>query len=597
MFIFPWALLFLLFSPKFVLAAPTGGISNNASYNLSASLAVLLTFLVVLTVLVVLKHIYIKRRRIRNLHCDASASSLAIDSQKSSDSSILSSLRYMTSKDGLAAFLVGFLGSPFLETSTQAWRNRLSWKEGTQSSFMYSLHVQSRSYKGSRSRQTFNEKSSSTNEFGEKDAYIPDVSNSKQSSSLSSNGSLPPGFPILLPTAPQKARRVPSKHGHDRCLSLPNTTATRKTDCEGTTIHQKRHSSLKSSKSRRSDSSIVLSPGLRMVYTNNSLDYPLPLSSEDLPLFNFSARECKPDQSHVPPLPPLPPITPLLPSPVDFCNPDGSIGRSYISHPYALAPYTKKSILKQTPKDHAETIHDKIVSKAPIRSPSIARNSYTFIPPPPPFTEIPPIPLPLPLPPREPIPALPKVRPNTRSLSVRSRKSPPIGPSPLRIMTLPESVISDLLSLSTSQPDPPNTNEYQDHSSYTAKLNRRSYSSIGLGFPPVPRAGDCNADSAKRSSIDSTSSKHIGDDDGSNLLLGIIRELVEETSQWDTSLYMDDKFKSMIETAGNEGRGLEKCESVASPVEVDLGLLGLEVFRGQFGNGDENTDLGVGLAW
>ncbi len=46
----------------------------------------------------------------------------------------------------------------------------------------------------------------------------------------------------------------------------------------------------------------------------------------------------------------------------------------------------------------------------------------------------------------------------------------------------------------------------------------------------------------------------------------------------------------MIETAGDEGRGPDKCESVASPVEVDLGLLGLEVFRGQFGNGDENTE-------
>ncbi|KAK0435770.1 hypothetical protein EV421DRAFT_1985843 [Armillaria borealis] len=561
--VFPRALLFFLFSPRFALAAPTGGISNNASYNLSASLAVLLTFLVVLTVLVVLKHIYIKRRRARNPHCDASVSSLAIESQKSSDSSMLSSLRCMTSKDGLAAFLVGFLGSPFWETSTKAWRNSLSWKEGTQCSFMYSIHVQSRSYNGSRSRQTFNEKSSSTNEFGENDAYIQDFSNSKQSSSLSSNGSLPPGFPVLLPIAPEKARRVPSKHGHDRRLSLPNTSATRKTDYESTT-RQKRHSSLKSSKSRRSDSSIVLSPGLRMVYTNNSLDYPLPLSSEDLRPFALSASECRSDQSHVPPLPPLPPITPLLPSPVEFWNPESSIGRSHISHPYALAPYTKKSNLKQTARDHAETTHDKIVSKAPIRSPSMTRNSYTFIPPPPPFTDVPPvppIPLPLPLPPRKPIPALPKARSNTRSLSVRSRKSPPIGPSPLRIMTLPESVISDLFSLPTSQPDPPNTNEYQDHNSYTAKLNRHSYSSIGLGFPPVScaPAGDRSVEPAKRSSTDSTSSKRIGDDDGSNLLLGIIRELVEETSQWNTSLYMDDKFKSMIETAGNEGRGLDKC--------------------------------------
>ncbi|KAK0468398.1 uncharacterized protein EV420DRAFT_463484 [Desarmillaria tabescens] len=597
--IFSWALLFFLLSPQFALAAPTGSISNNASYSLSASLAILFTFLVVLIVLVVLKHIYMKRRRARSLHCNNSSSSLAIGSQESSDSSMLSSLRSMTSKDGIAAFLVGFFGSPFWETSAKAWRNSLSWKESTQSSFMYSLHVQSRSHKGSRSRPTFNEKSSSSNEFGEKDAYNPDFSDSKQSNSLSSNGSLPAGFSVLLPTAPGKARRVPSKHGHDRRLSLPNTSTTRKADYESST-RQKRHSSLKSSRSQRSDSSIVLSPGLRMVYTNNSLEIPLPLSPEDHRSFPSSISERKSDQSDVPPLPPLPPITPLLPSPVEFCNHKSAIGRSYISHPYALAPYTKKSNLKQTLKNPSEITHDQTVSKAPYQSPPMTRSSYTFIPLPPPFTEIPPVPpvpLPLPLPPCEPVPALPKARLNNSSMSVRSRKSPPIGPSPLRIMTLPESVISNLVSLPASQSDPPNINEYQEQNSHPTRLNRQSYSNIGLGFPPsCAPTGDRNAALVKRSSTDSTSPKHV-DDDGSNLLLGMIRELVEETSQWDTSLYMDDKFKSMIETAGSEARGLEKCESVASPVEVDLGLLGLEVFRGQFGNGNENTDMGVGLAW
>ncbi|KAG7449176.1 uncharacterized protein BT62DRAFT_1073689 [Guyanagaster necrorhizus] len=565
-----WALLFSLASPQFALAVPIGGISNNPSYSLTASLAILLTFLIVLTVLFVLKHIYMKRRRARNLHCDTSASSFAIDSQKSSDSSMLSPLRRMTpSKERLAAFLVGFFGSPIWETSAKAWQNSLSLHESIQSSSMYSLHTQSRSYKTSRSRPTFNEMSSTLNEFGEKIAHLPDFSDSKQSRRLSSPGSLPPCFSLLLPTVPEKARRVPSKHSHDRRLSLPNTPASRKVDGQVSTC-QKQHSILKTSTSRRSDSSTVLSPGLRMVYNNNSLEYELPLSSKDHQIFALSVNErLRSDQSNVPPLPPLPQVTPLLPSPVEFRNPESALGRNYISHPYALAPYTKRGNLKQAPRLPFEATHDQSVSKTSCPSPTMSRNSYTFIPPPPQFTQVPPLPplpLPLPLPPREPIPALPKARPNTRSLSVRSRKSPPIGPSPLRTMTLPESVIGDLFSL-PSLPDPPNTNEYQNpNNSYTARLSRRSYSTVGLGFPPVSCAppDDPKVDSAKRSSTDSTSSKRT-DGDGSNLLLSIIREPVEETSQWDTSLCMDDKFESMIETAGNENngqRGLEKCESV-----------------------------------
>jgi hypothetical protein len=39
-------------------------------------------------------------------------------------------------------------------------------------------------------------------------------------------------------------------------------------------------------------------------------------------------------------------------------------------------------------------------------------------------------------------------------------------------------------------------------------------------------------------------------DEDPNTLLSLIRELVEETSEWDASLFMDDNFKSLIQNSG-----------------------------------------------
>ena len=39
------------------------------------------------------------------------------------------------------------------------------------------------------------------------------------------------------------------------------------------------------------------------------------------------------------------------------------------------------------------------------------------------------------------------------------------------------------------------------------------------------------------------------DDDPNNVLLGFIRDLVEETSNWDASLYMDSNFRNMMDNA------------------------------------------------
>ncbi|EEB86979.1 hypothetical protein MPER_15883, partial [Moniliophthora perniciosa FA553] len=79
------------------------------------------------------------------------------------------------------------------------------------------------------------------------------------------------------------------------------------------------------------------------------------------------------------------------------------------------------------------------------------------------------------------------------------------------------------------------------------------------------------------------------------VMLEIIRDLVEETSQWDRSLHMEDNFKALIRSAEStpmnsteDMRGSSDAVSPkgspvppGSPVEVSLGLLELDVYRMQ----------------
>lgn len=77
-------------------------------------------------------------------------------------------------------------------------------------------------------------------------------------------------------------------------------------------------------------------------------------------------------------------------------------------------------------------------------------------------------------------------------------------------------------------------------------------------------------------------------DEDPNTLLGIIRELVAETKEWDASLFMDANFKSMIQDAElsgddtNNSSGSEPGHSLGESepsAEVDLGELGIELLR------------------
>lgn len=132
------------------------------------------------------------------------------------------------------------------------------------------------------------------------------------------------------------------------------------------------------------------------------------------------------------------------------------------------------------------------------------------------------------LPPLSPV-AMFKLRPRYRLSSVRVKRSPPLGPSPLRTMILPES----------SDPDISPRVSRQDPSIMTLCGEPNNF-----GLPPE----DGTVRSEKEKVINGRSLRIVEDNDP-DALLGLIRELAEEVNDWDDTLFMDKNFKSMIENS------------------------------------------------
>ena len=120
-----------------------------------------------------------------------------------------------------------------------------------------------------------------------------------------------------------------------------------------------------------------------------------------------------------------------------------------------------------------------------------------------------------------------KLRPRYRFLSVRTKRSPPLGPSPLRTMILPDRSSDSNLSPRTSREDPSMTT--------LCELNT---------FGPDVES----LTSAKKRITGGQSPRTIEDSDTDHVL-GLIRELAEEVNDWDDSLFMDKNFKSMIDNS------------------------------------------------
>lgn len=130
-----------------------------------------------------------------------------------------------------------------------------------------------------------------------------------------------------------------------------------------------------------------------------------------------------------------------------------------------------------------------------------------------------------------------KRREKSRPSTLRTRRSPPLGPSPLRSMILPDIVESD-----HSVPGCTTVNEIKG-----CPVPRRKplqYHRVGLGIPsvklsPPDKEGIKSQDCQENTSEGNTGSKES--------MLDFLRELAEETREWDESIVLDEGFRNMIQ--------------------------------------------------
>ncbi|KAJ7890771.1 hypothetical protein B0H13DRAFT_1887385 [Mycena leptocephala] len=300
-------------------------------------------------------------------------------------------------------------------------------------------------------------------------------------------------------------------------------------------------------------------------------DFPAPSSiSASSP--KFSSRFSR---SFIPPLPPLPFIA----------SPPSPPQRFQISHPYALSPHFRKSVQASPPQTDPKL---EVRQPVPVTDsnfislelPAMGQLSPTLssFPSPPPVTS--------------------NLKPKLR---VRARRSPAIGPSPLRTMILPES-LDELSSYAQIRFNKGNScmkdRPMSVHSPYAspggtmpvsdAGSSSGTYAGVAKGVSNniIPKA------QRRHSSVSSRYPSKVEEDDPS-VLLGIIRELVDETSEWDqSSVFMNQRFGHhanqerargfVVAEANVENMfGFTESDSdqTTRSAEVDLGLLGLDFFK------------------
>ncbi|KAJ6599037.1 hypothetical protein DFH09DRAFT_1356182 [Mycena vulgaris] len=543
---------------------------HSSGQSVAACLAVLAALFFGLLLLILLKRVYIQRRRANVSQMpQSSILSLPVGS-----TSAIVSVDSVTSESEKAGFIVGFFGSPSVEI--QCALEKAEWKETKHSSFTYQIHTDSR-----HRRLDYPSVLDISRRHNRHASTSPRV--------LDKSPVLREPHSLNLPYFPDKAH-VPFLP--PRRFSLPTMNRSVAHDSQ-----RRRHSSLKSTRGRRSVSFVPGSPSLRIVKSSTSLDTPqLPLSPQfsEVPMASpapssnsafhpFSPKfTCRLSRSFMPPLPPLP----FTNSPSNTTHRGGSI---QISHPYALAPHPRKSPQTSSQTDLITTNTSFVPLELPALGPALSPTISSF-PSPPPVTSI--------------------LKPKFK---VRARRSPaigPIGPSPLRTMILPESVDCELSSYTQNRLNKENPDAMDRpisiHSPYTSLGVRVGELGGGSGtYAGVAKGASNNiVPKAKRrhSSVSSHRASKVEEDDPS-VLLGIIRELVEETSEWDpSSVFMSQNFKTLLQESGitatqsahrgfglaeasktEESYGFIESESDQSTrsAEVDLGLLGLDMFSSE----------------
>lgn len=119
-----------------------------------------------------------------------------------------------------------------------------------------------------------------------------------------------------------------------------------------------------------------------------------------------------------------------------------------------------------------------------------------------------------------------RLKPRYSSPTKRTRTSPIIGPSPLRTMSLPS-------DYGLQHTEKLNVNNH----SMLSKIRLEDQFEPSLDFSPS---------SSHLPSIPKRS-KMVLQADNPDIILDLIRELAQETSAWDASLFLDENFKTMID--------------------------------------------------
>ncbi|KAJ3977363.1 hypothetical protein EV361DRAFT_58606 [Lentinula raphanica] len=540
MFLYHCALILSL--PLVVYAYPINGVLNSSTS--ATTFAILLALAVSATVLVITKFLYMRYRR-SNIAYNFSDCSLQ-SSQRSSTSFFYKSEQL--AKPNKTAFLIGFFGSPSWETSVKTLYDGPS---------VYSNQLQFQSRRSQNSAHRVSRFSIS--EFGglRRSTRYSDTADSRAFSNtlLATSRPAPPPY-ASLPLYPASARTNSSGRRH----SLPST---RQIDSDNANSRRRRHSSLKSSRSRRSD--YLPTPGLRLVtdgffHQPSFLDFE-PFSPNPSSMHSRSRSRSSRTSSCVPPLPPLPASVLLSPLP-DLPESTSADGHSHISYPYALSPKIQHP---STLEANSSPILPDLELNATTVTRRPSQNSATF--------------------PRM------KAQPQpNRTPSVRSRKSPMLGPSPLRIVTLPEGSLANLNKDADKDhlPTIPSLSSATDsifgptaHPEESKK--HQHYGNLGIGHPSSWGLGlglDGDRSSQILSEQDSGAVSVFPSSPNVDSMLGIIQELVEETSQWDDSLFMEDSFKALIEnsrsttsespSSSSKSSGRSRRSSLVTPAVEDI---------------------------
>ncbi|KIY49220.1 hypothetical protein FISHEDRAFT_72565 [Fistulina hepatica ATCC 64428] len=560
----------------------------------SACLAVFITLFVVLSLLFTFKHIYRTNRRIRfSKACSKTYASRCYAG--TADWSSTSLLKAKTSDTPISAwkddtrrgFLVGLFGSP-------SWEARVVSSKKTDTS-SFRLHQEPR-----RQWPSVNEKCSII-DVSEPNS-LNTVVNSRALYRLGNKSSSPNSRSINFPSFPPLAKISCPISQLSRRLSVPSVSVQQESKTTSKRIN--RHSSFRSWKSWGSDGCSKADGSLRLVKPSRCAELPLPFSPR---LFQrMSGDDNSPSPNLTDELPLAPALATLDPS-LRFLP--GANSAVHISHPYALGSPKRRSVttpvvtsghdfassganlecappssqIENASKSQSLPVSSKARTSWLARQPfdsiatvitTVPTNTRDVSP-----SSTPPLSS-FPLPPAsavigesqtgrrkvltQPLPLQP-----IHQSSTRSRRSLALGPSPLRNMSLPanefgELSMSDLKAIQTFL-DKENESVAVTIVSPATTQSHNPYG-IGLGHPERPPFNN------HRSSV-STWRSSKGNEDP-NLLLGIIRELVEETSEWDPSLFMSKNFKTMLQNAEVEPRtgddaGCPLGSFAATPIQCD----------------------------